>query len=180
MIVVCPLNAVNHVIEKYNPSHLVTLLNVDMMIDTPSGLRTGSHLKLSMNDIDAPADGLVAANEDQIRSLIDFIDSWDRTSSFAIHCWAGISRSTAAAFVTLCRLHPNRDENEIAAQLRASAPFATPNRLIVHLADEALGRQGRMYDAIERIGRGADAWEGEVFELDTAPGHTAAAGASNA
>lgn len=175
MIIVCPLNAVNHVVEKYQPSHLVTLLNADMMIDTPPGLRSGSHLKLSMNDIDAPADGLVAAKEDQIQSLIDFIDSWDRKSYFAIHCWAGISRSTAAAFVTLCRLHPYRDEDDIAAQLRASAPFATPNKLIVHLADEALGRQGRMYDAIDRIGRGADAWEGEIFELDSGYADTAAA-----
>ena len=166
MIVVCPLNAVNHVVEKYQPSHLVTLLNADMMIDTPAGLRPDSHLKLTMNDIDAPAEGLLAANEGQIQSLIQFIDSWDRSSPFAIHCWAGISRSTAAAFVTLCRLHPDREEDDIARQLRASAPFATPNKLIVHLADEAMGRQGRMYDAVERIGRGADAWEGAVFELD--------------
>ena len=166
MIVVCPLNAVNHVLEKYKPSHLVTLLNADMMIDTPAGMQPDSHLKLTMNDIDAPAEGLIAANEDQIGSLISFIDSWDRTTPFAIHCWAGISRSTAAAFVTLCRLHPDRNEDDIARQLRASAPFATPNKLIVHLADEAMGRGGRMYSAIERIGRGADAWEGSVFELD--------------
>jgi hypothetical protein len=36
----------------------------------------------------------------------------------------------------------------------------------VRLADEALGREGRMLGAIEQIGRGRDAARGEAFELD--------------
>ena len=42
---------------------------------------------------------------------------------------------------------------------------ATPNRRLVALADEVLGRNGRMVAAVEAIGRGAEAFEGTPFEL---------------
>ena len=82
-----------------------------------------------------------------------------------IHCWAGISRSTAAAYTALCMLRPDSDEEALARELRAASPSATPNRLIVSLADDILGRDGRMVKAIAGIGRGADAFEGTPFIL---------------
>jgi predicted protein tyrosine phosphatase len=84
-----------------------------------------------------------------------------------IHCWAGISRSTAAAFVTLCALNPHAPEDSIARLLRASSPSASPNRRLVSLADDALGRAGRMVDAIERIGPGAPLMSAPPFALDS-------------
>jgi predicted protein tyrosine phosphatase len=62
-------------------------------------------------------------------------------------------------------LRPAADEEELAWELRESAPSATPNRLIVSLVDQRLGRNGRMQRAIEQIGRGADAFEGTPFTL---------------
>jgi predicted protein tyrosine phosphatase len=170
MIVVCPLSAVGTVVETYRPAGLVTLINADMMIDTPAGLDPRRHLKLSIHDIAAPSEGLVAAGEPDVRKLIDFIDDWDRSGPLAIHCWAGISRSTAAAFVALCRLNARHDEGDLAGMLRAASPHATPNRLIVRLADDLLGRKGRMVEAVTAIGRGADAWEGRVFTLESVVG----------
>lgn len=166
MIVVCPLSAVDNVLRLYRPGRLVTLINQDMMIETPSGLTPESHLKLTLNDISQPTEGLIAAREGDVARLIDFVDGWDTSQPLAIHCWAGISRSTAAAFVTLCRLFPDMDEHEIARRLRKASPSATPNRLIVRHADAILGREGRMIAAVEKIGRGADAREGNVFTLD--------------
>lgn len=82
-----------------------------------------------------------------------------------VHCWAGVSRSTAAAYVILCdRLGPGR-ELEIARALRWRAPHACPNSLMVRLADEALGRNGRMTGAVEEMGRGIVVAEGERVEL---------------
>ena len=92
----------------------------------------------------------------------------DRTEPMVIHCWAGISRSTAAAYIAACTLGPDRDEVEVANVLRAAAPSATPNARLVALADAALGRRGRMVRAIERIGRGADAFEGTPFAMPLA------------
>ena len=85
-----------------------------------------------------------------------------------IHCWFGVSRSTAASFIAACLLRPDIDEMEHAEQLRRIAPFATPNALMVTLADKAMERQGKMVQAIKAIGRGAECSEGTPYrwELD--------------
>ena len=58
----------------------------------------------------------------------------------------------ASAFAILCdRLGEDR-EIEIARAIRARAPHAQPNRLIVRHADEALGRGGRMIAALNSMG----------------------------
>ena len=81
------------------------------------------------------------------------------------HCWAGISRSTAAAYIAACALAPDRDEAALALVAAGGLPSATPNARLVALADDLLGRQGRMVDAIRAIGRGCEAMEGTPFML---------------
>ena len=88
-----------------------------------------------------------------------------RESPLVLHCWAGISRSTAAAYIAACALAPDRDEAALALVLREASPSATPNARFIALADDILGRQGRMVDAIRAIGRGAEAMEGTPFML---------------
>jgi predicted protein tyrosine phosphatase len=90
---------------------------------------------------------------------------WNGEGPMVVHCWAGISRSTAAAFTALCAINPDASEQQIAASLRHASPTAYPNRLIVRLADATLGRQGRMVRAIESIGRGVVATEAVPFSL---------------
>ena len=74
-----------------------------------------------------------------------------------------ISRSTAGAYVAACALSPQADEYRLAAILRDKSQSATPNARIVAMADKLLDRDGRMIDAIRRIGRGANAFEGKPF-----------------
>lgn len=165
MIHVCPLSAVELIIADHAPSHLVTLINEETMIATPRGIAPGNHLKLPMNDIHEPTDGFVAPSDNHVSELLAFTQSWDRNAPMLIHCWAGISRSTAAAFTTLCALNPHTDELAIAQALREASPTATPNQRIVALADRALGRNGRMVSAIAAIGRGDLAMEAMPFSL---------------
>jgi predicted protein tyrosine phosphatase len=83
-----------------------------------------------------------------------------------VHCFAGISRSTAGAYVAACALNPGRDEMAIAWEVRRASRTAYPNPRIVSIADRLLGRDGRMVRAIETIGPGDLATEGEPFRLD--------------
>jgi predicted protein tyrosine phosphatase len=83
-----------------------------------------------------------------------------------IHCFAGISRSTASAFTIACALNPNRDEVTIARQIRAASPSAYPNRRIVTLADQVLTRNGRMVAALEAMGPGDMSVSGRPFRVD--------------
>ena len=55
--------------------------------------------------------------------------------------------------------------NRSAERLRRVSPTAYPNRLMIRLADQALGRQGRMVRAIEAIGRGVVAGEAVPFAI---------------
>jgi predicted protein tyrosine phosphatase len=85
--------------------------------------------------------------ETHVAELITFARDWDRQAPLLIHCWAGISRSTAAAFISLCALNPEGSELELARALRRASPTAYPNRLLVALADEILTRDGRKIEA---------------------------------
>ena len=98
--------------------------------------------------------------------LIAFVQRWNRARPIVIHCYAGISRSTAGAFIGACALNPQRDEAAIAWSLRRASPRAMPNRRLVSLADRVLGRNGRMVAAVEAIGAGVSAYEGDPFRLD--------------
>jgi predicted protein tyrosine phosphatase len=165
MIIVGPLSRVQALIDEHGVGHVVTLLAPDTPHDAPRGIGQDRHLKLYFHDIIQAMDGHTPPCAADAEKLIGFLESWDRQQPMLIHCWAGISRSTAAAYTALCMFRPTADEEELALELRQASPSATPNRLIVSLADQVLGRQGRMVKAIERIGRGADAYEGTPFIL---------------
>jgi predicted protein tyrosine phosphatase len=100
-----------------------------------------------------------------METLLDFARRWDRAKPLVVNCYAGISRSTASAYIIAAALQPSRDERELARALRRASPTATPNIRLVALADEMLGRDGRMVEAVQSIGRGADAFEGVPFVL---------------
>jgi predicted protein tyrosine phosphatase len=164
-IYVAPLSLVATTVADVRVSHLVTLINGETLIDTPPSIDRDRHLRLAMNDICEPREGLVLPCEAHVTDLVKFALDWDRKAPLLIHCWAGISRSTAAAFITLCALNPYVDELKVARALRRASPTAYPNRLLVALADEALCRDGRMMAAVEDIGRGKIVEEAPVFSL---------------
>jgi predicted protein tyrosine phosphatase len=85
--------------------------------------------------------------------LLEFLLFWSRTAPILIHCRAGIGRSTAVAFITACLHNPHADELEIAIKLRRASPLARPNETLIQLADAAMGRKGRMSNAIAETGR---------------------------
>ncbi len=165
---VCPLSAVEGMIARAGARHLVTLINRESMIDTPPPIPPENHLRLAINDVTTPfaaAPGLVPPQPDHIAEILDFAMAWDRRTPMLVHCWAGISRSTACAFIMLCALNPSAPERRIAEALRSASETATPNPLMIDIADDLLDRKGRMVSAIRAIGPGARAFEGEAFAL---------------
>lgn len=165
MLYVCSLSKLQDTVERTGARHLVTLINEGTPVPRPASIRPEDHLFLAFNDIVEPMDGMVAPGEEHVRRLLDYVGVWERQAPLVIHCFAGVSRSTAAAYITACALAPDRDETEIANALRTASPSATPNARLVMFADRMLGREGRMIEAIRAIGRGRDAFEGAPFEL---------------
>jgi predicted protein tyrosine phosphatase len=165
MIHVCSLAALPATVRRVGASHVLTVMaNVDQ-VQRPASVLPAHHLKVQMDDITEQVDGFVAPSETHIEQVLNFVRGWDRGAPMVIHCYAGISRSTASAFATVCALNPRRDEFLIAKRIREASPIAAPNRLIVSLADKILGRGGRMLRALDEMGPGSMTIEGRPFQI---------------
>jgi len=165
-LLVCPLKDIETTATHYCPSHMISLVDASMAVNRPPMIAKTHHLILTMNDIAINRPGLTAPEEGHIETLLDFVKKWASQPApqpLLIHCWMGISRSPAAAFIIACTLNPHRTEQEIAHELRFHSASATPNPRLIALADSKLERQGRMIEAIKVIGRGAQASNGEPF-----------------
>jgi predicted protein tyrosine phosphatase len=166
MIHVCSLARLHETVEATGARHVVTLLKDIDRVERPRSIVPANHLLLGMDDISTPMDGYTIPCDEHVSALIAFVRGWDRAKPLVVHCFAGISRSTAGAYVAACALNPRRDELALARELRRLSATATPNGRIVELADRMLGRGGRMVEAIASIGRGEIAYEGVPFRLD--------------
>lgn len=162
---VCPMTRVEATVASSGARHLVSLLAAGTDFGRPSAIAAENHLWLTMNDIVAAQDGLTPPGHAHVEALLGFARRWDRDAPLVINCFAGISRSTAAAYIVAAALAPGRDEADLARTLRALSPSATPNLLLVGIADDLLKRDGRMVAAVTAIGRGAEAFEGTPFAL---------------
>jgi predicted protein tyrosine phosphatase len=164
MIVVSPLEQFDATVALHRPSHVLTLLSPGHENDPRREPPFEQHLQLHFHDIAEAREGLIAPDRAIVEAILDFARDWTGEHPMLVHCWAGISRSSAAAYMMACARNPGC-EPDIAGELRRRAPFATPNRLMVALADDVLQRSGRMVEAIGRIGRGADAFLGTPYEM---------------
>ena len=131
-IYVCPKVMVESAARQLRPSHLVTLLDPDDDMPTPDEVAGPNHLRLGMHDITAPAPLHTPPDEQHVRELLAFAEGWKRERPLLIHCWAGISRSTASAFAVACMLATPGREAAIAALLRAQAPEQAADELAAH------------------------------------------------
>ncbi|WP_442583303.1 tyrosine phosphatase family protein [Mesorhizobium sp. ASY16-5R] len=166
MIYVCPLSKIDETVSNTGAEWLLSLLSEGTAVMRPASILRERHLHLKMHDIAEAQEGMTPPAEEHVRSLLTFGQAWDRRKPLIIHCFAGISRSTASAYIIAAALAPRREEAELAATLRRLSPSATPNPRLIALADQILGRQNRMVEAIRSIGRGADAYEGVPFGLN--------------
>ena len=78
-------------------------------------------------------------------------DAERRHIHLLVHCHAGISRSTAAMAILLTQAPPKGSEDSVFGQIQELRPQAWPNSLMIGLADELLGRKGRLSAALDRF-----------------------------
>ncbi|WP_152045423.1 tyrosine phosphatase family protein [Aureimonas psammosilenae] len=164
-LVVSSLADLAATVEKHGARDVLTIINVGTPVERPASIAEDRHLYIGVNDIVEATEGMILPGAEHLDRLLEFGRRWDRETPLAIHCFAGISRSTASAYILAIAINPDLDERELAKELRRRAPTATPNARLIALADEKLGRGGRMVEAIRSIGRGAEAFAGTPFVL---------------
>ena len=150
---VCSLLKLPDEAERLKPARLITLLSpFGVMPERPPHLEPQQHLTRLFHDINDTIDDLTPPSQADVQAVIDFARSWansgDKTAPLLIHCFAGVSRSTAAALISAVAVNPSLDDDALARGLRAASPTASPNLRMISMADLLLGRGGRLIDAV--------------------------------
>ncbi len=96
---------------------------------------------------------LILPNSDHVRGVFRFADETGE-EPLLIHCWAGISRSTAMALSLIVRglyldgYEPSEIAEEAPTILLDMRPASAPNALILRLALEEIYRDEEVADAL--------------------------------
>ncbi len=151
MIYICSLAELPVLMADLRPTHIVSMLGDEPFPATPNGVGTDRHLKLRFHDITDPIPGYLAPQAVHLEALITFGTAWNKAGPLIIHCYAGVSRSTAAALTILCLYNQGREEEAVQV-LRERAPHAQPNQRMIAIADRILRCDGRLVDAVNTIG----------------------------
>jgi predicted protein tyrosine phosphatase len=172
-IIVCPLASIAETAVRNGATEMVSLIAEKQDFHRPGVIRADRHLKLAMNDIGfAGTGGLIAPSEAHVADLIAFVRDWDQSAPLIVHCWMGVSRSPAAAAITILALRPEEDDLALAKRLRKVAPHATPNTRLIEIGDRMLGRGGRLVEAMKSIGRGAETDGRASFSIEVHAAHS--------
>lgn len=142
-------NPFTHVISIWDPEWLERG-GVEVQLRKRLSGQTRLHIAY-FHDSSSEEPGRRAPVEDDLRSILTFAKDLQPEGSVLIHCWAGISRSTAIAYAILCQSTGPGHESDCIESVLAIRPQAFPNALIVELADRILERQGAMRQACEKL-----------------------------
>lgn len=144
MIIVSSYSHAGEAFDRYKPRHVISILgNDDGPAPSFSEVPAENHLVVSDD-----CDGADQSAGSRCGALINMARAWDQKEPILIHCHRGVARSMAAAYIILCAVDQEHTEYEIAQRLRKAAPHADPNLLLISEADEILGRDDRMVEAV--------------------------------
>ncbi len=137
-------------VRELEPTHLISIIQPEFQPIRPREIVAERHLRVAVHDISEPDGFGVLPEGDDVRDLVDFAREWDPDlGGLLVHCFAGISRSTATALIA--HFLKTGDADLSARALRQAAPYAIPNRRILALADDELGLGGALVGATERM-----------------------------
>lgn len=149
MIVVSSLANAHAEAAARRPARVISVLSEEE-VAPDFGLPKARHLSLHVNR-ESCSRSIARASDARAKEIVRFMKEWDGTGDVLIHCGRGVSRSMAAAFIILCLREPETNEADLLARLRKAAPHADPCPMMVEYADDILGRDGRMAEAICRL-----------------------------
>jgi predicted protein tyrosine phosphatase len=136
-------NRAKETARREKVKHILSCLDPTDRLVTPSFIDPARHLTLKMDDSENP-DDIYAPTLDDVIKVDHWVASVPPDARLLIHCFQGVSRSTAMTLGLLCQ---RSDPVAAIARLKVIRPEATPNRLIVRLWDGYLKLDGRLVEA---------------------------------
>ena len=165
-----------------NASHVLSILDPDHPVPEAFGA-FGEHEKLELrfHDIIDPMPGLLAPEPKDVAALLAFGGDMNGATHLLVHCFAGISRSTASMAMILAQAMPDMAEDAVLAMVLGIREKAWPNLRMIEFGDAMLGRNGRLVEATHALHRlqldvrphigDFMVGEGRQREVDAACGH---------
>lgn len=159
---------------KYGAEYVISIQDFEDQIDDhepkPLGIAPEKHKHFFFDDLTEAVPARYSSRDPEIirdrcptmkdvEDILTFFKTIPDDSRVYVHCFAGVSRSTATAFILYCyQLGPGKEE-EAMLRTNKSAPYGGiwPNELIVEFGDTLLGRNGAMNRALR-------AWKDSVLE----------------
>ncbi|MEM7395373.1 MAG: protein-tyrosine phosphatase family protein [Verrucomicrobiota bacterium] len=155
-ISICGLHEIDEFKDE-NITHILSILDPEDDVPDPDWFG-GVQTFIPFSDIESEADGFQefdkCADPTDVQSIIDFgrqchASAGEADTHLLVHCYAGISRSTAATFIILCDLLDGADETDLLKWVIQIRPQAYPNIRVVQLGDELLEREGSLTRALQ-------------------------------
>lgn len=139
-------------------THVLSVLDPDRAeIEAFGAYGEHQRVTLRFNDIIDPKPGMVMPAPEHVGEILRFGEDLRGSAAgrsaghLLVHCHMGISRSTAAMLTLMAQNDAEgASEDELFARLREVRPQAWPNSVMIGFADEQLGRQGRLTEALRR------------------------------
>lgn len=157
LMTICGLNELDRHRAR-GVTHVLSILDPNSPEpDVLSTFQPHCRTTLHFNDEIDPGPNLILPQVEHMETILTLgrslaVDAGkDGERHILAHCHMGISRSTAAMATLLAVFHPDKDEDRIFAHLLQARPEAWPNCLMVELADDLLGREGRLTAALGRL-----------------------------
>lgn len=114
-------------VAVYHPSSIQGIISItdgyDVRFRNPCPI-----LRLKFEDNTGPTSLI---SEDHARQIVEFARSLPANSNLLVHCFAGVSRSSAAAMIAIMATHPELEPSEVEDRLRKVFPKIIPNEVLV-------------------------------------------------
>lgn len=135
-----------HIISIWHPNPSLEKFQQQMHVGFPDA---DIHFA-TFDDTEVTNTGQAPARGDVV-SCLEYARAIPEDSQLLIHCMAGISRSTATAIAIITDFYGPGSEKDASLNVLGIRPIANPNRLILELADEELGRNGAISKAAAEV-----------------------------
>lgn len=149
-----------HELDKFagrQVTHLLSIEDPGTHKETPGWFR-GPHVQLQFNDVETRGHAVAIQGTMPSRTHVMEILKMGASCLEAatsgsvhllVHCYAGVSRSTAASFALVSQAVGVHRANAALGYVVNIRPIASPNRELVRIADELLMANGRLVVALK-------------------------------
>lgn len=149
---ICALADVHTRCHVNKHTHLLTLIDEHLNVDSSNLFSVEDHKVLKFDDTEH-LDNPRAPTKEICKEILDWGKTLPKDADLLVHCYAGISRSTAATLALMVQ-----DSGCGGAAIGACIdtivrirPFAFPNRLMTKYFDELLGLNGELIQKVNEL-----------------------------